>query len=76
MNHCKTCKHWNTYKDEFPRSLREDGHASGGICKSDKLTEEYSFRYYTNDRLVYPYSEGGYFWTGHNFGCVHHEEKK
>ena len=29
----------------------------------------------TEDHLVYDYYEGGDFWVGENFGCVHHESK-
>lgn len=27
------------------------------------------------DHLIYSYSEGGYFWVGEKFGCVHGERK-
>lgn len=29
----------------------------------------------TKDALIYEYSEGGRFWVGPNFGCVHWEGK-
>jgi hypothetical protein len=64
MEHCKTCKNWKRFSTED-----EDG----GECKSEKLTEPAGHDDET-DMLVYSYDEGGVFWTGPDFGCVHHEE--
>ncbi len=52
-------------------AAREDEH-TGGICGSNKLAEDRG-QGYGHDMLVYPYNEGGEFWTGPEFGCVHHE---
>lgn len=61
---CKTCKHWApcapTAHDAIP----------GGHCSSPKLMEDCGV--HPNDALVYSYAEGGAFWTGPEFGCVHH----
>lgn len=87
---CKTCKHWKPYLEEFPntsqqyRKYLEDDTSIitgrprilGGLCQSSRFTEEYKEEDYEPDRLVYPYTEGGYFWTGPEFGCTHWEEKK
>lgn len=58
---CKTCRHW------IPVARGREG----GICDSDMLTEDYGMPY-GPAMLVYPYNEGGEFWTGPEFGCVHH----
>jgi hypothetical protein len=73
MSDCKTCKHWTPYSAKYPdRAHREDKQA-GGICGNDKLTENYG--HHGADMLVYSYNEGGEFWTGPDFSCVHHEQK-
>jgi hypothetical protein len=51
---------------------REDRRA-GGICRSEKLTENWG-QEHGADMLLYEYDEGGGFWTGPDFGCVHHEQ--
>ena len=60
MNTCKTCQH----------------RGADGYCNSEKLQEDMGW---TNeekkDMLVYRYTEGGGFWVGENFGCVHHAQK-
>lgn len=60
MPHCETCKHRNT----------------GGECRHPKLHEEGEYPNNENmidgDHLIYSYSEGGTFWVGPKFGCVHH----
>jgi len=57
---CGTCKH------------RSDS----GLCTSGKMVEYGdSDGCCTDDMLVYPYNEGGSFWVGPYFGCVHHVPK-
>lgn len=57
MNTCKTCKHRD--KD--------------GDCTSNKLADDWGQNdEEKSDMLIYSYSEGGSFWVGENFGCVHH----
>jgi hypothetical protein len=46
----------------------------GGICGNENLTEDYGV--HGDDMLVYPYTEGGEFWTGPKFGCVHFESRR
>lgn len=75
MEHCKTCKHWVPYLTEFPGGATNSPDVrAGGHCHNDaKLTEDYG-QGHGADMLVYPYSEGGRFWTGPDFGCVQHED--
>ena len=59
MNHCKDCK------------LR----AKDGYCESEHFIEG---RYDPDDEhpadVVYSYNEGGSFWVGPEFGCIHWEK--
>lgn len=64
---CKTCKHWRHWSDVASEQ-------PGRYClNADKIMESYSREGRPVDALVYDYSEGGGFWTGPDFGCVHHE---
>jgi hypothetical protein len=61
MNLCKDCKH------------RDDA----GYCGNNNLQEG---TYYQDTEaakamLLYSYDEGGSFWVGPDFGCVHWEDK-
>lgn len=59
MKTCRTCKH----RDER------------GDCNCEKLAEDhYQSEEAKADMLIYDYNEGGGFWVGPNFGCVHHIE--
>jgi len=69
MNTCKTCEHWK--EDELKWFTPRLGH---GTCQSDKIAENEGQKQ-TQDMLIYSYSEGGYFETGPDFGCVHHRQK-
>ena len=63
MNHCKTCR----FRDKE------------GWCCNPYLRERYGSdlpQGEDNAELIYSYDEGGSFWVGPMFGCVHHEEKK
>lgn len=73
MNHCKTCQFWVKCRAPRPGELNVRWQI-GGTCTKDKLTEEYGDESYVEDALVYSYQEDGHFWTGPEFGCVHHEE--
>ena len=70
MNHCKTCKHWTRFREKYPGAYKSPDVDAGGICQSSKLVEEGA---HGADMLVYSYAEGGEFWTGPEFGCVHHQ---
>lgn len=61
MGHCKTCK----YRDK------------NGYCNSQKISEPGNLlREFSDeekkDMLLYSYDEGGSFWVGELFGCVHY----
>ena len=68
MNTCKTCVH-----HQIDDSRIQVG---GARCVHPKLTEAGDDQSYTPDSLTYDYDEGGGFWTGDEFGCIHHEEKR
>jgi hypothetical protein len=61
MNLCKDCKHRN--KD--------------GYCWNEGLQQGTYFMDSpaAHDLLIYTYDEGGGFWVGPDFGCVHWEDK-
>lgn len=44
-----------------------------GHCRSEKLDEDYGQSDGKKaDMLIYDYNEGGGFWVGELFGCIHH----
>jgi len=46
---------------------------SSGYCRCEKLDEDHGQRYEQKaDMLIYDHSEGGGFWVGEKFGCIHH----
>ena len=67
--YCKDCKHWNKLQTNYGTSE----HQAGGYCLSNSITEDYGV--YSENSLVYSYSESGSFWTGAKFGCVNFEDK-
>ena len=75
MKRCKTCKHWVPYLTAHPNgSLNSPAERAGGFCESVKINESCGEETYAPDMLCYTYMEGGAFWTGPEFGCVHHED--
>jgi hypothetical protein len=61
MNRCETC----TYRN------------ATGHCTNKKLDEDWGqTESERQDMLVYDFSEGGGFWVGPQFGCVHHSSDK
>jgi hypothetical protein len=57
---CKTCKFIN----------------EEGECISGKMSDDVNwFDEKGKDMVLYSYREGGSFFVGEDFGCVHHEEK-
>lgn len=57
MNRCETCAHY-----------------VHGECTIDKIDEEIGQSQSERvDMLIYCYNEGGSFYPGPRFGCVHHE---
>jgi len=60
MGKCKSCK----FRDK------------SGHCISTKLADDWGQRDdEKQDMLLYDFSEGGGFWVGPEFGCVHHQAK-
>lgn len=60
MNTCKTC------------SFRQ----KDGYCSNEKLMENWGQSDEQKiDMLLYTHSEGGGFWVGPNFGCIHYSDK-
>lgn len=75
METCKTCKNWKPKNGNFQMADQRRNEGEGGLCSSDKLCENWGPTSYQPDALVYPYSEGAEaFWTGPDFGCVHHQK--
>jgi hypothetical protein len=68
MATCKTCAHW-TEEAPYDQPEREVVRR----CSCIKLQE--GLYDLDRDSLCYPYTEGGVFYTGPDFGCVHHLEK-
>lgn len=62
---CASCLHWSPVQHPADPEM-----LVGGWCTSDKLGESDSE--HSPDALRYGFSEGGGFWTGPEFGCVHH----
>lgn len=74
MNTCQTCTHWVPFAVKYPKSVRPPvDEASGGYCRCERIGDD---NRYLPDSLVYSYAEGGSFWTGPAFGCVHHAPEK
>ncbi len=69
---CKTCK-WHTASK--PRAKHAEDR-NGGVCKCPMLYEDIQSpggeEHHARTHLVYSYMEGGRFWTGDDFGCIHH----
>jgi hypothetical protein len=72
METCKTCKHWMPHSNKYPKSHAREDKKAGGLCQSEKLVEDWGGGHGA-DMLIYEYLEGGGFWTGPDFGCVHHQ---
>lgn len=69
MTTCKTCAHWS---DKPPYGRVDFLHRT---CECPKLQEDI----YTDtpeDTLCYSYQEGGCFYAGPDFGCVHWIKKE
>jgi hypothetical protein len=67
MNRCKTCNHWTA---QAPYGL--PGDYQQRVCDSQKLIG--GLYESESGTLSYEYDEGGCFYTGPEFGCVHHAE--
>jgi hypothetical protein len=60
------------YSDKYPKRRASEAKKAGGLCQSEKLNEDWG-QSYGADMLIYEFGEGGGFWTGPDFGCVHHQ---
>lgn len=73
MNTCKTCAHWRAFATATVAPFAAtEAMKRGGLCRCPKLREDYG-RDHAADEMVYSYAEDGSFWTGPEFGCVHHK---
>lgn len=71
---CKTCTYWRPLNKNYPAGDLRRLEGEGGYCTNKKLCEAWGPQVYEPDALVCPYCEGvEIFWTGAEFGCVHHE---
>ena len=69
MSACETCKHWNDTIAPYGR--RE---YLTRKCENEKFQQGLYLGKEKVDELYYVYDEGGWFFTGPKFGCIHHED--
>lgn len=76
MNTCKECKWWDAIGEdderEYPLHRR---------CQNPKFVERCPNPYVSDepdpgDSMIYCYEEGGAFYPGPDFGCIHFEAKQ
>lgn len=65
---CKNCKY-------LDKSL---SNGNKFACKNSKLTSDSydNKEYNADDSLIYQFDEGGDFFVGENFGCIHFDENR
>lgn len=69
MNTCKTCNFWRfTPKEDVDQSKIRRCY-----CPSIR-NAEYGLETIPSDGLTYGYDEGAAFYTGPDFGCIHHKK--
>ena len=67
MSNLKTCSSCKWYE----HGVKDEFH-----CTNEFIHEDYYGEHNGHQAcLVYPYNEGGRFYPGPNFGCVHHDPK-
>ena len=71
MNTCQSCAYWN--KNETPYNGQEYIIRQ---CENEKLQEGIYLEHQQEDALYYTYEEGGRFYTGPSFGCIHHTKRE
>jgi len=78
MNTCKDCTYWKQVEQttNLRKALNLQNFFKGGACHHEKLGENSEEYCYRSDELNYPYDEGGEFWVGADFGCIHFESKE
>ena len=69
IGRCKDCS-WRGQNGYYSRP--------GYCCNTEKIREDFHEKKDEegDDRLLYDYDEGGGFWVGPNFGCVHWTKKQ
>jgi len=72
MNRCKTCKFRNANDVCTNTKLADNVQWPGGYYDNEE--EERENREQIKDMLLYSYDEGGSFFVGEDFGCVHWEK--
>ena len=70
MDTCKTCKYWE--KDR-PGGYIDGQGANGHSCLNRKLRDLTDESPFSDDALVYEPHDCEPFWTGPDFGCIHHK---
>ena len=65
--YCKDCK--------FREKSRGHGTGMRHVCGNRSAMAEYLFQEDTSKMMIYPYNDGGSFYVGDNFGCVHFREQ-
>ena len=75
---CKTCRWWVDKPQPLVDHERpgDQFRECGNINKIGEAYRSEAGEREVLDAMRYSYHEGGTFWTGPDFGCVHHEEKE
>jgi hypothetical protein len=71
MNRCKDCKFRNEAGECTSSKISDSARWPGGYYDDEEEERENIEK--TKDMLLYSYDEGGSFFVGEEFGCVHHE---
>lgn len=64
---CKDCKH--------RQKISHPGYGDVSICSNRGAMDEGRGQANTDEMMIYEHSEGGLFFVGDKFGCVHFENK-
>lgn len=65
MNTCDTCKYWKLMKGNYKTPKFRH------TCENEKIQEAWNEDNQDEDALMYSYTEGGAFYPGPKFGCIH-----
>ncbi|MFA6396902.1 MAG: hypothetical protein WCW84_13140 [Sulfurimonas sp.] len=72
MNRCKTCGFRDKEGVCHNSKLADNVSWYGSYDDTEEEQKEHDIK--VRDMLLYSYDEGGSFFVGENFGCVHHEK--
>lgn len=80
MGKCKTCRFWTEGRRRRHGPWDKGSPLGFGGCISERnqVTVHISdddWERYESDMMITEYDEEWGFWTGADFGCIHHEEK-